>query len=396
LILKQVVIFVGGLGTRLGHITKTTPKPLIKINGVKFLDILIDNLSRFGFSKIILLTSYKFSIFKKNYHKKKINNSQIICLNEGSPKGTGGALLNSLKYFDDFFLLCNGDTYLNINFHDLFLNSNKKKIFNVAITKKNTQKRFSHVKINKKLITEFNTKSGVFINTGHYIVNKKKLIMQKFNKEKSSLENNILPNLVKKKECSYVKYKTPILDIGVKKDLKNAPIFINKSHVKKAAILDRDGVINYDFGYVSKIKDFKLKPKVIKFIKFLNDNNYFVFVVSNQSGVGRGYYTENDVKQLHNHLNEKLKINGAYIDEFFISPYYKSSKFQKYQKDANLRKPNIGLFKRIKKQYLIKTKGSFMVGDQNSDYFFAKNAGIKYFDINKFKSIFELRSFINF
>ena len=394
--LKQVVIFVGGLGTRLGQITKITPKPLIKINGVKFLDILINNLSRFGFSKIILLTSYKFSIFKKNYHKKKINNSQIICLNEGKPKGTGGALLNSLKYFDDFFLLCNGDTYLNINFHDLFLNSNKKKIFNVAITKKNTQKRFSHIKINKKLITEFNTKSGIFINTGNYIVNKKKLIKQKFSKGKSSLENDILPKLVKKKQCSYVKYNTSILDIGVKKDLKNADIFIKKSHNKKVAILDRDGVINYDFGYVSKINEFKLKPKVIKFIKFLNDNNYFVFVVSNQSGVGRGYYSEKDVKLLHNYLNEKLKKNGAHIDEFYISTYYKSSKVQKYRKSSNLRKPNIGLFKKIKKQYPIKKKGSFMVGDQNTDYLFAKKSGIKYFDINKFKNIFDLRSFINF
>ena len=69
--LKQVVILVGGLGTRLGKITKKVPKPLIKINGKKFLDILINNFVRYKFSKIILLTGYKFSKFKKSYHKKK-------------------------------------------------------------------------------------------------------------------------------------------------------------------------------------------------------------------------------------------------------------------------------------------------------------------------------------
>ena len=214
--LKQVVILVGGLGTRLGKITKKVPKPLININGVKFLDILINNFVRYKFSEIVLLASYKFSKFKKIYHKKKISNTEIICLNEGKPKGTGGALLNSLGHLDDYFLLCNGDTYLNINFHDFFVSSNIKKTLNVAITKKNKKKRFSQLKIKKKLISEFNSNTGKFTNTGYYIINKKRLINQKLEYKKFSLEQDIFPHLIKKKECSYVKYDYPFLDIGIK------------------------------------------------------------------------------------------------------------------------------------------------------------------------------------
>ena len=125
--LKQVVILVGGLGTRLGKITKKVPKPLIKINGKKFLDILINNFVRYKFSKIILLTGYKFSKFKKSYHTKKIESTEITCLNEKKQMGTGGAVINSVSLLDDYFLLCNGDTFLNINYYDFFIRSNKKK-----------------------------------------------------------------------------------------------------------------------------------------------------------------------------------------------------------------------------------------------------------------------------
>jgi D,D-heptose 1,7-bisphosphate phosphatase len=392
----QVVIFVGGKGSRLGKITNKIPKPLIKINNKKFLDVLIDGFVRFGFKKIALLTSYKSRNFKDSYHNLEIRNTKITCIDEGKAKGTGGALINSLKKLDNFFLLCNGDTFMNINFYDFFIKAKKNKTFNIITTKKGSQKRFSHLKTKKNLITNFNSSSGKFINTGYYLVNKKKLLKTKNTKINCSLENDILTNLAKKKECAFVNYEVNFLDIGIKKDLKIAHSFLKKNDFRKAVFLDRDGVINYDYGYVYQASNFKIKPKVIEFIKLLNDKNFLVFVTSNQSGIGRGYYNEEDVNTLHNQLNEKLKKSGAHIDEFFIAPYFKNSKFKRYRKGSNFRKPNTGMFKEIKKKYMIKMNGSFMIGDQLSDRTFAKKSGIKYFDINKFKNIFDLRSFINF
>ena len=345
----QVVIFVGGKGSRLGKITKKIPKPLIKINNSKFLDILISGFVRFGFKKIILLTSYKSKIFLNNYHNRIIRNTKITCIDEGNAKGTGGALISSLKKLDDFFLLCNGDTFINVNFYDFFIKAQKNKIFNIITTKKGSQKRFSHLKTKKNLIIRFNSSTGKFINTGYYLVNKKKLLKKNLSKINCSLENDILKNLAKSRECAFVNYEVNFLDIGIKKDLNIAHKFLKKNDCRRAVLLDRDGVINYDYGYVHKVSKFKIKPKVIEFIKLLNDNNFLVFVVTNQSGIGRGYYEEKDVIKLHDQFNQKLKRKGGHIDEFFIAPHFKDSKFKKYKKGSSFRKPNTGMFKAIKK-----------------------------------------------
>ena len=101
---------------------------------------------------------------------------------------------------------------------------------------------------------------------------------------------------------------------------------------KKAAFLDRDGVLNYDTGYVYKIKNFIWKKKAKEAIKFLNNQNYLVVIVSNQSGIGRGYYSEKDLLKLNNWIQKDLKKNGAHISAFYFAPYYKFSKKKKIQK----------------------------------------------------------------
>ena len=393
--INQAVILAGGLGSRLGNITKKIPKPILKVNNKRFLDVLIENFTRYGFSKITLLTSYKFKKFNKIYNNKSINSVKIKCINEGKPRGTGGALINSINKFDNYFLFCNGDTFFDINYLDFFLKSKKNKIINVAISNKNKKKRFSFVKLNNNRISGFNVKNGNYVNSGYYIVNKKKLVNEKIKSRNSSLEKDIFPLLIKKKEIAYVKFKKEFLDIGIKSDLKKADKYLKKILKKKVAILDRDGVINYDYGYVHKISKFKLKQNIVNFIKLLNDKNYYVFVITNQSGIGRGYYSEKDVKKLHNHLDKKLQKKGAHIDQYFFSPYYEKSKIKKYKTGLNYRKPNIGFFHEIKKKYSIQLKGSFMIGDQMSDYYFAKKAKIKYFDANKIKNLLNLSSFVN-
>ena len=102
--IDDAVILVGGLGSRLGIITKKTPKPLVLIDNKRFLDFLLTKIIKYNFKKIYLLCSYKRKIFFKLYHNKIIHNSKIICIDEGNRKGTGGALYklkkkNKKKFF---------------------------------------------------------------------------------------------------------------------------------------------------------------------------------------------------------------------------------------------------------------------------------------------------------
>jgi len=154
----------------------------------------------------------------------------------------------------------------------------------------------------------------------------------------------------------------------------------------KIAFLDRDGVINsgkLNNGYVGSLKHFRWVPGAVKAIKFLNDKNYKVVVVSNQSGVARGFFTIKDVKKLHTYIQKELKKNDAKIDAFYFCPFHKDGVIKRYKKNSVLRKPNIGMFLLAKKKWNIDQKSSFMIGDQKTDIEFAKKAKIKGYLFNQ-------------
>ena len=102
----------------------------------------------------------------------------------------------------------------------------------------------------------------------------------------------------------------------------------------KCAFLDRDGVINQDKGYISKISDFKIYPGVGKAISLLNKKNYLVIIITNQSGVGRGLIKIKELKNLHNHLKKKIKKYGAKIDDIFYCPFHPKFGKGKFKKKA--------------------------------------------------------------
>ncbi len=150
----------------------------------------------------------------------------------------------------------------------------------------------------------------------------------------------------------------------------------------KIAFLDRDGVINKSIihrGYIGEKKFFKLIPGVIRSIKYLKSLNYKIVVVSNQSGVARGFFKISDVYNLHKYLQRLLKKNNTFIDKIIFCPYHKDGIIVKYKKDSVLRKPNNGMFKLVNKKWKVDKKKSFMIGDQLTDMKFAKKSGIKGF-----------------
>lgn len=156
--------------------------------------------------------------------------------------------------------------------------------------------------------------------------------------------------------------------------------------LSKIVFLDRDGVINssnLNNGYVGSLKHFKWVPGAIKAIKYLNDKNYKVVVVTNQSGIARGFFTVKDVKKIHSYIQKKLKENNAKIDKFYFCPFHKDGIIEKYKKNSSLRKPDIGMFRLAQKKWNIDKKKSFMVGDQKSDMEFARRAKIKGFFFDK-------------
>tara|TARA_Y100000996_G_scaffold327752_1_gene263818 strand:- start:19 stop:519 length:501 start_codon:yes stop_codon:yes gene_type:complete len=147
----------------------------------------------------------------------------------------------------------------------------------------------------------------------------------------------------------------------------------------KCAFLDRDGVINQDKGYISKVSDFKIYPGVGKAISLLNKRNYLVIIITNQSGIGRGLIKIKELENLHNYLRKKIKKDRAKIDDIFYCPFHPEFGKGKYKKKSNDRKPGDGMIRKAIKKWKIDTKNSFMIGDKISDKLAAKKAKIKFF-----------------
>ena len=214
---NNIIIFVGGRGTRLGDITKRTPKPLIIFNNIEFIYYQINLLSKqLSPKQIILLCGYKKQIFKKKFHNKIYNGIKIKCLFEKKLLGTGGSLENAKKYIVNNTLVCNGDTYFDYNFQRL----NKIKFGNILlILVKNkiykSNNKLSNLSVVKKKIIY--KKQSTYMNSGFYLLNKK--FKKYLKKNFFSLENDIIEKLIDKKIVDGIKVKGNHIDIGTKKNL---------------------------------------------------------------------------------------------------------------------------------------------------------------------------------
>lgn len=147
--------------------------------------------------------------------------------------------------------------------------------------------------------------------------------------------------------------------------------------MEKVVFLDRDGTINEEIGYLHRIEDCEFVPRAGEAIRLLNEHHYKVFVITNQAGVAKGLYQEENVHILHQYMQEKLNEMGAFIDGFYYCPYHPDGIVEQYKRQSDCRKPGIGLIKEVEKTMEIDKANSWMVGDMGSDMQTGRNYGIK-------------------
>lgn len=142
--------------------------------------------------------------------------------------------------------------------------------------------------------------------------------------------------------------------------------------MKKAAFFDRDGTINVNFGHVYKPEDLVFVEGTPEIIASYNREGVPVIVVTNQAGIAKGIYTENDMHRFHEYMNQRLNTEyGAHIDAFYFCPHHPD-----FTGACNCRKPKPGMFLRAAKDLNIDLSSSVMYGDKESDLIAAQSAGV--------------------
>ncbi len=139
--------------------------------------------------------------------------------------------------------------------------------------------------------------------------------------------------------------------------------------MNKAVFFDRDGVINIDTGYVGKVEDFSFVEGIIPAMQYAQQQGYLLIIVTNQSGIGRGYYTEDDFQQLTAWMKAELAQQGALIDAVFHCPHIDSD-------HCECRKPKPGMLLQAIEKFDVDCDNSWMIGDSERDIEAAVTAGI--------------------
>ena len=145
---------------------------------------------------------------------------------------------------------------------------------------------------------------------------------------------------------------------------------------KPAVFIDRDGTINEQMGYINHVSRFKILPRVPQAIRMLNRRGFLVLVVSNQSGVARGYYPLDLVETLHRLMVSRITEKKGTIDGVFFCPHHPAGSVPEFSRDCDCRKPKTGLIEQACKSFEIDLQRSFVVGDMCSDMELAQRAGL--------------------
>lgn len=377
---RQAVFLVGGKGTRLGGLTQTTPKPLLEIApGVRFLDVVLEEAARHGFTDILLLAGHLGDQVEAAYQGKRVREAVVRVLREPAPQGTGGALRFAAEALAPHFLMANGDSLFDFNLRALARPLSAGRLARLALREVADPARFGAVTVAGDRVTGFAEKNPdlrgpALINAGLYLMDRGVLDLIA---GPCSIEQDVFPRLAESGRLEGERFDGYFLDMGVPETYAQARAEVMSRRVRPAAFLDRDGVLNVDHGYTFRPEDLTLMPGAAEAVRLLNEAGHYVIVVTNQAGVARGLYEEADVARFHAALSDALAEAGAHIDAFYYCPYHEEGAVARYRVANHPdRKPNPGMILRAFADWPIDRARSFLIGDKESDMAAARAAGV--------------------
>ena len=371
---------------------------MVPIEGVPLLRHIINQCAAYGINDIKLLVSYKSEVIEDYFGSGNEFGVNIQYILEKTPRGTAGALMDSLTHLSSQFLVIYGDTYFDINLGD-FYNYHKEKRGDATIfLHPNDHPHDSDlVEVDQYLkVTKLHpyphdsSWKKNLVNAAAYIFNKNVFDDLDLESNKPDIAKDLFPEMLSKEKKLYGYISTDyIKDMGTPErlsrviaDIRSGKVNSLKKEIPKIAIfVDRDGTINKEVNFLSDEKQFELIEGASEAISKINEAGILAVVVTNQPVIARGELDETKLQVIHNKMETLLGRQGAYIDKIYYCPHHTDKGFKgeiaELKFDCGCRKPKIGMFLKAKEDLNIVLEKSWVVGDSTRDILAAQNSGMK-------------------
>lgn len=380
--IRQAAILVGGLGTRLGALTRDTPKPLMDVGGRPFLFWLLRELSRFGVEQAVLLTGHLSDRVRATVGDMAAalpRPLDIVISEEPIRAGTGGALHFAAPLLDGRFLVCNGDSWFDANLAAMLAEAARDGdgvVGRMLVREVPDASRYGVVALEGDRVTGFAERGGPaggLINTGIYLFDRRVLGLVR---PDCSLEREVMPELARRGALVASRGTGNFIDIGIPEDLARAGTELPRWLRRPALFLDRDGTLNIDHGWVGSRDRFEWIAGAQAAVAAATAAGFHVFVVTNQAGIARGHYDEAAVHDLHAWMADALRDAGGTVDDVRYAPDHPEIGPPAPPARADWRKPGPGMIRDLMRRWEVDPEGSIMVGDRDTDMAAATAAGI--------------------
>jgi D,D-heptose 1,7-bisphosphate phosphatase len=378
---RDAVILAGGAATRLGALAADTPKCLLEIGGHPLLDQLAWNLRRHGIERIVVAAGRLGGIVERHVGDGGRWGMQADVSVEPAPLGTGGALKLAASRLDaDEFLVLNGDTLVDLNYLDLaLLRRETGAEAAIALRCVPDATRYGVVTPGPDdTVAAFAEKSAGgagLVSSGVYVVSRS--LLDRIPPGACSLETDVLPAAVDEGRVVARSYGGWFVDIGVPEALDAGRREAGRWRGRPAVLLDRDGVLNEDRGHVHAPGEFGWMPGAVEAVKWLNDEGYLVMVVTNQAGIARGLYTEDEYRAFERWISDRLRERGAHIDAWYHCPHHPTVGVGELRVVCDCRKPAPGMLLRAIDEWELDPSRCLFLGDKDTDLEAARGAGIE-------------------